>query len=157
MISVSWRAPAISVVGTGSPSASARMLGTVRRPLVRTPPVVPARRVELAATWSDYPVRSSTHSKTSRALSHRPHIAILDDEPDITALLAGYMESRGFRASQLHSGRALLALMSVDAPAIVLLDLGLPGEDGLAIARQLRAGWHPHFGAHRADFRNEID
>ena len=103
---------------------------------------MPARRVELAATWSDYPVRSSTHSKTSRALSHRPHIAILDDEPDITALLAGYMESRGFRASQLHSGRALLALMSVDAPAIVLLDLGLPGEDGLAIARQLRAGWH---------------
>ncbi len=74
-------------------------------------------------------------------MSHRPHIAILDDEADITQLLAAYMESRGFRASQVHSGRALLALMPVDPPAIVLLDLGLPGEDGLAIARQIRAGW----------------
>lgn len=66
------------------------------------------------------------------------HIAILDDEVDITQLLAGYLTSQGFRATQLHSGAALMALMASDAPALVLLDLGLPGEDGFAIARQLR-------------------
>jgi DNA-binding response OmpR family regulator len=70
-----------------------------------------------------------------------PHIAILDDEVDITQLLCNYLESRGFRATQVHSGRALMALKPVDPPALVLLDLGLPGEDGLAIARKLRENW----------------
>jgi two-component system OmpR family response regulator len=66
------------------------------------------------------------------------HLAVVDDEVDITLLLGHYLQGHGFRVSQLHSGAALMALMSEDAPAIVLLDLGLPGEDGFAIARQLR-------------------
>lgn len=66
------------------------------------------------------------------------HIAVLDDEPDITQLLAGYLKNHGFRVSQLHNGRALVELMRSDPPALVLLDLGLPGEDGFVIARQLR-------------------
>ncbi len=69
------------------------------------------------------------------------HIAILDDEVDITQLLANYLQNHGYRATQLHSGRALMALMPIDAPALVLLDLGLPGEDGFTIARQLREHW----------------
>ena len=76
-----------------------------------------------------------------RPVNTLPHIAILDDEVDITQLLCNYLESRGFRATQVHSGRALMALMPVDTPALVLLDLGLPGEDGLAIARKLREQW----------------
>ena len=70
------------------------------------------------------------------------HIAVLDDEPDITQLLANYLQSQGFRVSQLHSGRPLMDLMASDPPALVLLDLGLPGEDGFTIARQLREHWH---------------
>jgi DNA-binding response OmpR family regulator len=70
------------------------------------------------------------------------HIAILDDEVEITALLSNYLESRGFRVTQAHRGAALMALMAADPPALVLLDLGLPGEDGLAIARQLREHWN---------------
>jgi DNA-binding response OmpR family regulator len=69
------------------------------------------------------------------------HIAVLDDEPDITLLLAGYLGTHGFRTTQLHSGRALMELMASDPPHLVLLDLGLPGEDGFAIARQLREHW----------------
>jgi len=69
------------------------------------------------------------------------HIAIVDDEHDITQLLASYLQNQGYRVTQLHSGRALLALMPSDAPALVLLDLGLPGEDGFSIARQLREHW----------------
>jgi len=69
------------------------------------------------------------------------HIAILDDEVDITLLLANYLQGHGYRVTQLHSGRALMALMPVDPPALVLLDLGLPGEDGFGIARQLREHW----------------
>ena len=77
-----------------------------------------------------------------RPVNTLPHIAILDDEVDITQLLYNYLQSRGFRATRVHSGRALMELMSVDTPALVLLDLGLPGEDGLAIARTLRENWH---------------
>ena len=69
------------------------------------------------------------------------HIAIVDDEPDITSLLANYLQGQGFRVTQLHSGRALMATMAADVPSLVLLDLGLPGEDGFSIARQLREHW----------------
>ncbi|MDM0078611.1 response regulator transcription factor [Variovorax sp. J2P1-59] len=69
------------------------------------------------------------------------HLAVLDDEADITQLLATYLAGHGFRVSQVHSGGALMELMSRDAPELVLLDLGLPGEDGFAIARQLREHW----------------
>jgi len=76
------------------------------------------------------------------APSQRPrpalHVAVLDDEVDITVLLANYLQGHGFRVTQVHDGASLLALMPLDPPAIVLLDLGLPGEDGLAIARKLR-------------------
>jgi len=69
------------------------------------------------------------------------HLAVLDDEADITLLLANYFAGHGFRVSQVHSGKELMALMESDAPALVLLDLGLPGEDGFAIARKLREHW----------------
>jgi two-component system OmpR family response regulator len=70
------------------------------------------------------------------------HIAILDDEVDITLLLANYLQGHGYRVTQMHNGRSLMALMPTDPPALVLLDLGLPGEDGFLIARQLREHWH---------------
>jgi len=69
------------------------------------------------------------------------HLAIVDDDIDITTLLANYLAGHGFRVTPLHSGRALMALMASDPPSLVLLDLGLPGEDGFVIARQLREHW----------------
>jgi DNA-binding response OmpR family regulator len=69
------------------------------------------------------------------------HLAVVDDDPDITLLLANYLQAQGFRVSQLHDGAALMVLMATDPPQLVLLDLGLPGEDGFAIARRLREHW----------------
>lgn len=70
-----------------------------------------------------------------------PHIAVLDDEVDITRLLATYLQAQGFRVTQVHNGADLMGLMPKDPPELVLLDLGLPGEDGFVIARQLREHW----------------
>jgi len=70
------------------------------------------------------------------------HLAVLDDESDVTQLLAGYLHGHGFRVTQLCTGPDLLDLMASAPPALVLLDLGLPGEDGLALARRLREHWH---------------
>jgi two-component system, OmpR family, response regulator len=69
------------------------------------------------------------------------HLAVLDDEVDITRLLATYLQAHGFRITELHRGEELLRTMREDPPALVLLDLGLPGEDGFVIARQLREHW----------------
>ena len=69
------------------------------------------------------------------------HIALLDDEIEITRLLGSYLQAQGYRVSEVHRGAALMALMQADTPALVLLDLGLPGEDGFSIARQLREHW----------------
>ena len=50
------------------------------------------------------------------------HLAVLDDEVDITSLLGHYLQSQGFRVSTLHTGSALMELMGRDPPALVLLD-----------------------------------
>ncbi|WP_343637079.1 response regulator transcription factor [Roseateles sp.] len=96
------------------------------------PPAAPATPAAHAA--------HAAHAAAAR-LPAPAHVAILDDEPDITQLLAGYLGSHGFRTTQLHDGRALMSLMAADPPDLVLLDLGLPGEDGFVIARQLREHW----------------
>ena len=74
-------------------------------------------------------------------MSSAVHIAILDDDAEITRLLSGYLQNQGYRVSETHAGPALLRLMAADPPDLVLLDLGLPGEDGFSIARQLREHW----------------
>lgn len=76
-----------------------------------------------------------------RPMTSALHIAVVDDEPDIGALLANYLQGHGYRVTQLRDGRSLMALMPLDPPGLVLLDLGLPGEDGFSIARQLREHW----------------
>jgi two-component system OmpR family response regulator len=75
-------------------------------------------------------------------VSAATHIAVVDDEADITQLLANYLQAHGYRVTQHHSARALMASMPIDLPALILLDLGLPGEDGFSIARQIREHWH---------------
>jgi len=70
------------------------------------------------------------------------HITVLDDEVEITTLLANYLQAQGYRVTQVHTGDALMQVMASDTPALVLLDLGLPGEDGFTLARQLREHWN---------------
>ena len=74
-------------------------------------------------------------------MSSALHIAIVDDDVDITQLLGNYLQGHGYRVTLLHNGRSLNELMTADPPNLVLLDLGLPGEDGFSIARHLREHW----------------
>ena len=70
------------------------------------------------------------------------HVLVVDDDPEIGALLERYLGNHGFAVSVAGDGnqlRATLAARPVDA---ILLDLGLPGEDGLTLLRELRQGWH---------------
>jgi len=68
----------------------------------------------------------------------RPHIVVVEDEAAQRQLLADYLTGQNFRVSAIDSGAALHRLVEREAPALVLLDVGLPGEDGFALARWLR-------------------
>jgi DNA-binding response OmpR family regulator len=68
----------------------------------------------------------------------RPHIVVVEDEAAGRQLLTGYLTKRGYRVTGFPSGVGLRRLVERELPALVLLDIGLPGEDGLEIARWLR-------------------
>ena len=67
-------------------------------------------------------------------------ILVVDDEPRIVELARDYLEHAGFAVLTASDGPAALALARTRTPDLVVLDLGLPGLDGLDITRQLRAG-----------------
>jgi two-component system alkaline phosphatase synthesis response regulator PhoP len=65
-------------------------------------------------------------------------ILVVDDEPKIVALARDYLEHAGFAVIAAGDGPAALALARSRRPDLVVLDLGLPGLDGLDVARALR-------------------
>ena len=71
-------------------------------------------------------------------MDKRPHIVVVEDEPAQRTLLVDYLTSQNFRVSAAENGVALRKLTERELPALVLLDVGLPGEDGFALARWLR-------------------
>jgi DNA-binding response OmpR family regulator len=68
----------------------------------------------------------------------RPHIVVVEDEPVQRQMLADYLARQNFRVSSLSDGAGLRRLIDRELPALVMLDVGLPGEDGFALARWLR-------------------
>lgn len=67
-----------------------------------------------------------------------PHIAVVDDHRDIRDLVGKYLSQHGFRISVAESGAALRRLLERGAPDLIILDVMMPGEDGLSVCRQLR-------------------
>jgi DNA-binding response OmpR family regulator len=65
-------------------------------------------------------------------------ILVVDDDPDLRELLIGYLAREGFSVSGAEDGRAMDEVLEQATPDLILLDLMLPGEDGLSIARRLR-------------------
>lgn len=66
-------------------------------------------------------------------------ILIVDDDPDIAALLAEYLEKNGCRATTVGDGKGMWKALDENAIDLIVLDLNLPGEDGLTLCRTLRA------------------
>jgi DNA-binding response OmpR family regulator len=66
-------------------------------------------------------------------------VLVVDDEPHIRTVLRGYLEADGFAVSEAADGEAALRQVKHAAPDVVLLDVMLPGIDGLEVLRQLRA------------------
>jgi two-component system phosphate regulon response regulator OmpR len=71
-------------------------------------------------------------------MDRRAHIAVVEDEAAQRQLLVDYLAKQGFRVSGADGGAALRRLVERELPQLVLLDVGLPGEDGFSLARLLR-------------------
>ena len=67
-----------------------------------------------------------------------PHVLVIDDDPDIRDLIVQYLGENDFRVSAGASGREMFELFDRESIDLVLLDLKLPGEDGMQLARELR-------------------
>lgn len=67
-----------------------------------------------------------------------PHILVIDDDPAIRELVVEYLGQNEMRVSAGGNGRELFEAMDREAIDLVLLDLKLPGEDGMQLARTLR-------------------
>jgi DNA-binding response OmpR family regulator len=67
-------------------------------------------------------------------------ILVVDDEQTIREVLRRYLEREGFRVIEAADGESALQVLDEETPSLIVLDLMLPGVDGLEIARTLRGG-----------------
>jgi len=67
------------------------------------------------------------------------HILVVDDDPRIRQMLTRYFEQEGYRVSAAADGAAMRAQLNGKPVDVILLDIVMPGEDGLTIAREIRA------------------
>jgi DNA-binding response OmpR family regulator len=71
-------------------------------------------------------------------MSDLGHILIVDDQKEICDMVQDYLSSEGYRVSAAHDGSGMRRVITQSQVDLVILDLMLPGEDGLTLARALR-------------------
>lgn len=71
-------------------------------------------------------------------MAHTPCVLVVDDDRPTREMLVEALSTHGFRALQAGDGTAMRSELEREAPDLVLLDIRLPGEDGLSLARYLR-------------------
>ena len=65
-------------------------------------------------------------------------VLVVDDDPGVRELLEDYLSEQGYGVLAADSAAAARELLDGETPSVVLLDVGLPGEDGLSLARHIR-------------------
>lgn len=76
--------------------------------------------------------------------SKLPPILVVDDNPDNVHIVQQYLEARGYPITVASSGEEALALFETVKPALVLLDVMMPGRDGWEVCRIMKQ--HPELG-----------
>ncbi|MFL6078329.1 MAG: response regulator, partial [Ornithinibacter sp.] len=65
-------------------------------------------------------------------------VLVVDDEVALARVVAGYLEREGFAVVQAHDGPTAVSLARTTLPALIVLDVMLPGFDGVEVCRQVR-------------------
>ncbi|HXD39243.1 MAG TPA: response regulator [Ramlibacter sp.] len=71
-------------------------------------------------------------------MNSRTRLLVVDDDPSVRAMLREYLEGHGYTVAEAASGPQMREQIEQELPDAVLLDIRLPGEDGLVLARYLR-------------------
>ena len=71
-------------------------------------------------------------------MAEHPHLLIVDDDREIRSLLSQYLEKQDFRTTAVPDGREMRRVLQRSQVDLIVLDLMLPGEDGLSLCRELR-------------------
>jgi len=79
------------------------------------------------------------------AVPAQPVVLVVDDEPELRSLLAEYFGRHGFSVRVAADAAAARAAVASEVPALAILDINMPGENGLSLARWLREA-HPRTG-----------
>ncbi|PXV59065.1 DNA-binding response regulator, OmpR family, contains REC and winged-helix (wHTH) domain [Dyella jiangningensis] len=77
-------------------------------------------------------------------MEHIDHILVVDDDHGIRTGIVDYLRKNGLRASAAADGREMFAQLDSSAFDLVVLDIMMPGDDGLVLCRTLRGGKHKH-------------
>ncbi|QHE86212.1 response regulator [Hydrogenophaga sp. BPS33] len=67
------------------------------------------------------------------------HLLVVDDDADIRDLLSRYLQENGYRVTAVADGRGMRAALAAGDPDLIVLDVMLPGEDGISLCRSVRA------------------
>jgi two-component system, OmpR family, response regulator len=72
-------------------------------------------------------------------MSAAQQLLLVDDDKELCALLSKFLTQHGYRVSTAHNGREMASVLETSRISLVILDLMLPGDDGLALCRRIRA------------------
>jgi two-component system phosphate regulon response regulator OmpR len=89
--------------------------------------------------------RLTTGAATVGEANTKPVVMVVDDEPELRALLGEYFGRHGFAVLAAPDAASARAMLAESRPALAILDVNMPGENGLSLARWLREA-HPRVG-----------
>lgn len=75
-------------------------------------------------------------------VDHTDHVLIVDDDREIRDLLSSYLKKNGLRATVASDGRQMRSFLESDRVDLIVLDIMMPGDDGLVLCREIRTGKH---------------
>jgi two-component system OmpR family response regulator len=84
------------------------------------------------------PRSSCTRASSQSTMSDPQHILVVDDDSEIRTLLREFLEKNGYRATAVSDGKGMRRALEQSHVDLIVLDLMLPGEDGLTLCRELR-------------------
>lgn len=116
-----------------SPGHGARFSVELPLPETRTKPE------ETSASWAASASDRVSAERTGGTTDTPMHVLVVEDDATIAAVIVGMLEAAGHRATHAEHGLAALTALSDPGIGLALLDLDLPGVDGLQLARMLRA------------------
>ncbi len=75
-------------------------------------------------------------------MEHIDHILVVDDDREIRELVSSYLKKNGLRTTGAADGRQMRSFLDGNTVVLIVLDVMMPGDDGLVLCRELRAGKH---------------